>query len=161
LDLGQAFADVQCPRFQEDKFARADAIRLEPTSNNRHFVFKNINISGGTRALYATNAAGGGTIEQQSVFENLYFIGAAAEGLFFDTMQAIGCHFRRLKAENCGSHGIRFSGQATLNGSQVESCRRVNNRGHGFLPTGVLQVPASHSTATSPRVSCGATRIAQ
>jgi hypothetical protein len=108
-----------------------DVIRLEPTGNNHHF--KNITIHGGTRCLYATTSAGGGSIEQHSEFENLYFTGAGAEGLFFDGLQAIGCHFRRLKAENCRSHGIRFTGRAILNGSQIESCRCVNNRGHGFL----------------------------
>jgi hypothetical protein len=110
-----------------------DAIRLEPTGNNRHFIFKNINIAGGTRGLYATTAAGGQSIEQHSVFEDLYFTGAEQEGLFFEDLQAIGCHFRRIKAENCRSHGIRFTGRAMLNGSQIESCRSVNNRGHGFL----------------------------
>jgi hypothetical protein len=108
----------------------SDIIRLAPPASNRHFIFKNLALNGGTRSFYAS---GNASIEQNSVFENIVVSGALKEGFFFDGLRAIGCHFRKIKTENCGSHGIRFTGQAMLNGSQIESCRCVKNGGHGFF----------------------------
>jgi hypothetical protein len=109
----------------------SDVIRLEQSGNNRHFFFKNLTIVGGTRGLYGIPVGGERHIDQQSVFENIYFGGAVGEGFFFDGLQAIGCHFDHIIAENCGSHGIRFTG--FINGSQISDGRAVDCGGHGFM----------------------------
>ena len=105
---------------------------MTPPDNGRPFWFRNLNLTGGRRGFYASATVGDRPIWQQSVFDNIRCTGALAEGFFFDKLWAIGVLFLRIRAENCGGDGIRFSGRTQLNGATIINARSSDNNSAGY-----------------------------
>ena len=109
-----------------------DVIQVTPPDNGRPFWFRNLNLTSGLRGFYASATVGDRPIWQQSIFDNIRCTGAHAEGFFFDKLWAIGVMFTRIRAENCGGDGIRFSGRTQLNGATIINARSSDNDGAGY-----------------------------
>ena len=109
-----------------------DVIQVTPPDNGRPFWFRNLNLTSGLRGFYASATVGDRPIWQQSIFDNIRCTGSLQEGFFFDKLWAIGVMFTRIRAENCGGDGIRFSGRTQLNGATIINARSSDNNGAGY-----------------------------